>query len=251
LDLGPRGDSVRQAREIGPEAQVFADSTAVHRRVESARALRVRAVGGRLPDRCEQRGEVGSFVVDHVVQAMRRRNGVEHAGDGLRDVSVVGDRHALGRREAAHHRHRLGDVRIAVTVDERQPDNAHVEVRKRKQEAFGGELAQGVAIHWRARGVFTHGAPAGRTVDQAGAREDEALHGRGARSVRQVLRAEVIDRVCLLGSRTPEERGAVDHGIDAEHRGCERIEVEQIALGKLDPVPEQVCGARPIAHQGT
>jgi hypothetical protein len=50
---------------------------------------------------------------------MRRRRRIEQEGDGLRDVGVVADRHALGRREAAHHRNRLGNVRVAVAVDKR------------------------------------------------------------------------------------------------------------------------------------
>jgi len=57
--------------------------------------------------------------------------------------------------------------------------------------------------------------------------------------------------VRLLGSRATEERGAVDHGIDAAHRGCERIHFEHIALGELDTSVAQVGGARLIAHEGT
>ena len=155
---------------------------------------------------------------------MRRRRGIEQASDGLRDVGVVADRHALGRREAAHHRDRLRDVRIAVAVDERQPKHAHVETFDREEEALGGELAHRVCGGRRAGVVLAGEAATIRTVDQAGAREDEALHGGGTGGAREVLRAEVIDGVRLLGGRATEERRAVDHGIDAAHRGCERIQ---------------------------
>jgi hypothetical protein len=42
----------------------------------------------------------------------------------------------------------------------------------------------------------------------------------------------------------------VDHGIDAAHCGCERINSEQIALGEVDTSLAQVGGARRIAHEG-
>ncbi len=200
--------------------------------------------------RREQRGEFGGFVVDHVVDTMRRRRGIEQASDGLRDVGVVADRHALGRREAAHHRDDLGDVRITVAVDERQPEHAHVETFHRKEEALGGELACGVPVHRRARVVLAGRAAAIGTVNQPGAGEDEALHGGSPDGACEVLRAEVIDCVRLLGSRAAEERRAVDNGIDAAHRRCERIHSEQIALGELDAIFAQVGGARLIAHQG-
>ena len=93
-------------------------------------------------------------------------------------------------------------------------------------------------------------AAAVRPVDQAGAGEDEALHGGGAGGAGEVLRAEVVDRVRLLGRRAAEERGAVDHGIDAAHRGGERVRVEQIALGELDTIFAQFGGTRRIAHEG-
>jgi hypothetical protein len=68
--------------------------------------------------------------------------------------------------------------------------------------------------------------------------------------IREVPRAENIDCVGLLGSRATEESRAVDHGIDAAQRRCERIHFEQIALGELDASFAQVGGARGIAHEG-
>ena len=65
-----------------------------------------------------------------------------------------------------------------------------------------------------------------------------------------MLRPEIIDRLRLLGRRAPEERRAVDHRIDAAHRGWQRLRSEQIALGELNPSFAQVGGARRIAHQG-
>jgi AraC-like DNA-binding protein len=56
--------------------------------------------------------------------------------------------------------------------------------------------------------------------------------------------------VRLLGSRSAEERGAVDHGFDAADRGCERIRFQQIALDELDMSFAQVRGAHRIAHEG-
>ena len=69
---------------------------------------------------------------------------VEHERDGLRDVDVVAERHALRRREGAHHRDGFCDVRVAVAVHERQPEHAHVEAFHREQESLGGELADGI-----------------------------------------------------------------------------------------------------------
>ena len=66
---------------------------------------------------------------------------------------------------------------------------------------------------------------------------------------REVLRAEIVDGVRLLGRRAAEERGAVDHGVDAAHGGRERVHVEQIALDELDARVAQLGGARRIAHE--
>jgi hypothetical protein len=84
------------------------------------------------------------LVVDHVVDAMRGRRGIEQARDVLRDIGVVADRHALGRGEAAHHGDRLRDVRIAVAVHERQPKHADIETFERQEKALGGELETGL-----------------------------------------------------------------------------------------------------------
>jgi hypothetical protein len=125
-------------------------------------------------------------------------------------------------------------VRIAVAVHERQPEHAHVETFDREKEALGCELAHRVCRGRRAGIVLLGEAATIGAVDQAGAREDEALHGGGTGGTREVLRAEIIDCVRLLGSRATEESRAVDHGIDAAHRGCERIHFEHVALGELD-----------------
>ena len=63
----------------------------------------------------------------------------------------------------------------------------------------------------------------------------------------EVLRAEIIDCVRLLGSRATEEGRAVDHGIDAAHRGGEGIGIQQIADRELD---RRFAGARGIADEG-
>ena len=68
-------------------------------------------------------------------------------------------------------------------------------------------------------------------------------------ALREVLRAEIIDGLRLLGRRATEESRAVDHGIDAAHRGRERIHLEQIALDQLDTSFAQVGGAHRIAHE--
>ena len=155
------------------------------------------------------------------------------------------------RREAAHHRDRLLDVRVAVAVHERQPEHAHVETFHREEEALGSELALGVPVDRRAGIVLADQAAAIRTVDQARAREDEALHAGSAGGAREVLRAEIVDGVGLLGGRAAEEGRAVDHGVDAAHRGCERIRLEQIAPGELDASFAQPFGARFVAHEGS
>lgn len=243
-------DRICQAREPGSEAEVFSDAATVEERIESACALSVRAVRWLLPHGGEQRGELGGFVVDHVVDTMCGRRTIEQASDGLRDIDVVSDRHALGRREAAHHRDRFLDVRIAIAVHERQPKHADVETFEREEEAFGVELAHRVRRGRCARVVLAGEAATIRAVDQAGAREDEALHGGGTGGTREPLRAEIIDRLRLLGRRAAKERRAVDHDIDAAQRGGERIRVEQIAFGELDTSLTQGVGACLIAHEG-
>ena len=72
--IAPRSaDSRRdQAREMRLEPEVLADAATVEERVESAPAVSVRAVRRRRPHGREQRGQRRCFVVDHVVNAMRR-----------------------------------------------------------------------------------------------------------------------------------------------------------------------------------
>ncbi len=64
-------------------------------------------------------------------------------------------------------------------------------------------------------------------------------------------RAEVVDCVRLLGRRATEECGAVHHGIDAAHRGCKRVRIEQVALHDLDAGFAQRGRAAGIAHERT
>lgn len=177
-----------------------------------AGALGVRTVGRRVAHGREQRGEIGGVVVGHVVDAMRGRRRIEEESHGKRDVGMVADRHALPGRKASHHRHRLRDVRIAVAVDERQPEHARVETFHREEEALGCERAQRVGVDRRARSDLVDQAAAVRAVDQARARDDEAFHGRSAGGACEVLRAQIVDRVSLLGSCATEERSAVNDG---------------------------------------
>jgi AraC-like DNA-binding protein len=243
-------DRVCKAREARPEPEILTEAPTVHESVERARTRRVRAVRRRCAHRSEQGREVGRFVVDHVVDAVRGNRGIEHTSDGLRNVDVVGDRQTLGRRKALHQGNHLLDVRIAVAVNERQPEHPHVEPLQREEKALGGELAFRVRVQRRARVVLASRTAAVGTVDQAGAGEDEALHGGRTRGGREVLRAEIVDLVRLLGRRATEEGGAVDHGIDPSYRGGERARVEQIAPLELDPIATQVGGARRLAHEG-
>ena len=222
------------------------------RRASKARAaLGVRAVGRRRPDRGKQRRQVGGFVVDHVVDAVRGRRGVEHARDRLRHVGVVAQRHALARGKHTHERERLLDVGVAVAIDERQSKDAHVEALDGEEKALGGELADRVGRGWGAGVVFLGKAAAVRTVDQARARENEPLHGGGTRRAREVLRPKVVDCLRLFGGRAPEEGCAMDHGIDIAHSGRERVGVQQITWGDLDAGVTQAGAARRIANQGS
>src|SRR5262249_30039230 len=96
---------------------------------------------------------------------------------------------------------------------------------------------------------FTGEAATIRPVDQAGAREDEAPHGGGAGGAREALRADIVDRVRLLGRGAAEEGGAVDDGVDAAHRGRERAGVEEVALDELDTIFVQAGGACGVAYE--
>lgn len=240
----------QRSGELRREAQILADAATVEERVEGARVLGVRAVGRRCALGRKERREIRGLVVDHVVDAVRRRRGIEHALHGLRDVGVVAHRHALGRRKSAHEREHLADVWIAVAVYERQPEHTHVETFDPEEEALRRELAHRIC-RGRCAGVVLAGeAPAVRAVDQAGAREDKALHRGTKGGGREALRAEIVDGVRSLGSGATEERSAVDYGVDAAHRGRERARVEQIALHELDARLAEIAGAREIAHEG-
>ena len=181
---------------------------------------------------------------------MRRRLRVENERDGLRDVDVVTDREALRRRERAHHRQRLGDVRVPIAVHERQPEHAHVEAVDRQEEALGGELAHGIGGDRCALVGLAREAATVRTVDQARAREDEALDRRRDGGACEVLRAEIIHGVRLLGGGATEEGRAVHHSVEAVHGSGQRARVEQIAFDELDLIAEHVLRAAAIAHEG-
>jgi len=82
-----------------------------------------------------------------------------------------------------------------------QPKHAHVEILDRQEEALGGELAHRVCRGRLTGVVLLSEAATIRTVNQAGAREDEAVHGRGTCSTCEVLRAEIVERAPARESR--------------------------------------------------
>lgn len=131
---------VCKAWKHGIETEVFTDSAAVEKGAKSARTVRVRAIGCRFADRCEQCSEVRRFVIDNVVDAMCRCRHIEHASNSLRNVDMVANRHALPRWKAAHIRDSLRKVWIAVAVDEWQTKHTYVEIVDREEQAFGGEF---------------------------------------------------------------------------------------------------------------
>jgi len=94
----------------------LADAPTVEEHVESARALSTRAIWRRRSHGREKRGKARGFVIDYVVDTMSGRRAIEQASDGLRDIGVVTDRHALRGREVAQHRDHLFDVWIAVAA---------------------------------------------------------------------------------------------------------------------------------------
>src|SRR4051812_844265 len=98
----PARDRVGEPWDLRSETEVFADATPVHDRIERTGALRVRAVGRRLADRGEDGREVRGLVIDHVVDAMRGARCVEYESDGLCDIDVVAERHALRPRKRTH-----------------------------------------------------------------------------------------------------------------------------------------------------
>ena len=89
-----------------------------------------------------------------------------------------------------------------------------------------------------------------RTIDEARAREDEALRGGCNSGLCEVLRAEVVHRMRLLGRGAAKEGSAVHHGVDAVDRGREGSRIEEIAVSELDPGFAQVGGARGVTHEG-
>src|SRR4051794_6166865 len=104
---------------------------------------------------------------------------------------MMADRHALCGREMSHQRDCFLNMGVTVTVDKRQPKYADVEAFQVEQITLGGEFAHRVGSGRIADVVFTSGTAAGRAIHQAGADEDESLHGRGPCSTGEMTRSEV------------------------------------------------------------
>lgn len=249
LRLAAHGNRVREPRELRFEAKVRTDPTAIQKRIESACTLGVRAVGRRRSHRRKQCRQVRRLIINHVVNPMRRRRRIDQASHSLGDIGVMSERHAQSRREAAHHRNDLLNVRITVAIHERESQHPYIETFDLEEKALRGEFARGVGGGWRAGIILVSGPTPGRTVDQPGARKDKAPHRGGPGRVGELPRAGVIDRMRLLSTRAAKECRAVDHDIDAPHRRRKRIRVEQIPLHQLDTIAAQVSGTRPITEE--
>jgi len=89
------GERVSEPGVRGFEAEVIAEAVAVKEHVVGSRRFAGAAVGRRSPHRSKEGGEVGGFVVDHIVEAVRRRGCVEHKRYGSSNVGVVHDGDAL------------------------------------------------------------------------------------------------------------------------------------------------------------
>ena len=66
----------------------------------------------------------------------------------------------------------------------------------------------------------------------------EGYEGHVLRGAREMLRADVVHGVGLLGGGAAEERGAVDDGVDAAHRRVEGGWIEEVAFDEFDRVAE-------------
>lgn len=69
---GVRGKGVRKPRKLGLEIEIFANSTTLEQRVEIRCAFWSRAVWRFSSDGRKELGNRGSFVVNHVIDAVRK-----------------------------------------------------------------------------------------------------------------------------------------------------------------------------------
>ena len=205
LPLSAGGHRIREPRKLGFEAEVCPNPVTIQERVESACALSVRAVGRRRAHRREQCRKIGRLIIGHVVNPMRSRGRIDQASHSLCDVSVMPDRQALSWREAAHHRNDLLDMRVTVAIHERESQHPYIETFDLQEKALRGKFAHGVCQGWRAGIILAGESTPIRTVDQSGARKDEAPHRSGAGRVGQLSRADIINRMRLLGTRAAKE----------------------------------------------
>ncbi len=143
---------------------------------------------------------------------------------------MVADGHALAGRKAAHERDDLFDVWIAVTVNEWQAQDAHIEPLHPKKHFLCRELAQRIRIDWIASIVLISETATIVTVRQPGAQENKTPNVCMARGASEMLRSALVDGMRLLRCRAPEESSTVHHcgdPLDSEGKG---FRVQKVTL---------------------
>lgn len=146
---------------------------------------------------------------------------------------MVDNGHALARRKPAHEWDDFLDVRIAVTVNEWQAKDAHIDTLHPEKHFLCRELAQGVRIDWIANIVLVSEPAAIGPVCQPGAQENKTLNICKTRGACEILCAALVDGIRLFWRRAPEECSTVHNCGDALDSENKRVGSQEVTLDEL------------------
>ena len=240
-----------QARELRLEAEIVANSSTVEQACRKrGRSRRSEPSGGGAPTDAK---------------SVDKRSGLRRRPRCRCDALAKAHRASelrLARRRRGARRDCVGPAESGAAsgspprcADRRRRTRTAAEARARRglrapsRKRSAASLLTGIGRGRRARIVLTSETPSRRSIDQAGAREDEARDRRRACGVREVLRAEVVHCLRLLGRCTAEECRAVDDRVDVAHRRHERVRIEQIARASSMPASRRSVCACHVAHE--
>ena len=144
---------------------------------------------------------------------------------------------------------RFSQVRVALTVDEREAQDAHSEVVNPVQRVLGMHLVAWVGHGWRGFVVFDRRPPTASPIHKICAAEDEAPHPRRRGRPTERHGRGIGDGGAFF-FRDATEGGAEMYDChDALERATHRISIAQVAQGNFDAELAQWLGAPEITHE--
>ena len=121
-------------------------------------------------------------------------------------------------------------MRIAITVDEWQAQDAHIDTLSREKQLLCREFTYGIRVNRVASIVLVSEAAAIVSVGQSGTQKDKTCDVCGARGTDEILRSALVDCMRLLWRRASEKCGTMHDCGGALDSKSERFGVQEVTL---------------------